>query len=95
MTSFRDLYWGHCSILSMLMTFLYMWTITFSYLFADDNKLYARIASFDDCYRLQSDLDLTYLTLKGSIIWDCQLWYTEDIVLFRLLVHHTNYHVRI
>ena len=27
------------------------------YLFADDNKLYARIADLDDCHRLQSDLD--------------------------------------
>ena len=52
MASFKDLCWGHYSILSMLMTFLYMWIITCIYLFPDDNKLYARIANLDDCYQI-------------------------------------------
>ena len=59
--SLRDLCWDHCFISSMLMTFLCMYIDNHIYLFADDNKLYARIADLDDCYQLQSDLDLLIL----------------------------------
>ena len=52
--SLRDLYmcWGHCSILSILMTLQIAKIAN-----PNPNKVYAKIANLDDCYQLQSDLD--------------------------------------